>query len=481
MQVAAAIQVLLGRAFETMDQRAKAATCYRAAIKSDILCFEAFERLVDGFMQTSADESRMMQELQPLFPKEMPWIEQVYRAKLKRFVDQPLTTKSGLSIEDTYTRIEEAYDLHGNDKLLESKAEALIYCNQHQKAYEITRKALERDPYNFGNLLLVHTSALVGLQLKNELFYLAHKIVEENPKLALGWYIVGCYYYVIKNYPHARRYFHKATMLDKEFGAAWLAFGHVFAAEGEPDQALAAYRTAMHLLIGSHIPPLCMATELIRSNNPSLGLEFALKAYRMRQEDPLILNEFGLCLIKGLQYSKAVDNFTRALEYVGSGDSNLTEFWEPTLFNLAHCYRKLGQYDLAIKYYTKALGLCPSNSSTYTALGLTHHMLGDLDQAIEYYHQALSLQPEDPTFATELLQRALQENFCDVLPISETFAPFLENLPPLDDEDEQLVLQDGSDLILEEDEDGYEDQDQGQGQGRVLSFEGSQIMEDDDV
>lgn len=418
-KVLAAIHVLLGQAYEAVDQRSRAAQCYKLAVKIDVLCYEAFQRLVDGFMITSAEETELLQSLS--FPPEMPWLEHVYRAKIKRFVDQlPLKTGRGSSIEETYSKIQEAYGLTNNDDLLQSKAEDYLYCNQPQKAYDLTKKALDRDPFNFGNLLIVHIGALVKLQSKNELFYLAHKVVEENPKLPIGWYTVGCYYLTIRNYPQARRYFHKATVLDKEFGAAWLAFGHAFAAEGEPDQALAAYRTAARLLIGSHIPPLCIGMELIRSNNPSLGLDFAVKAYKMRPEDPLILNEIGVCLIRGNQFDKAADHFVRALDLVGA---RVTEFWEPTVFNLAHCYRKMRQYDLAAKYYSTALGLVPSNSSTYTALGLTCHLQGRLNDAIEHYHHALSLQPEDPTFASDLLQRALEENFCDFLPISETFAP----------------------------------------------------------
>ena len=44
--------------------------------------------------------------------------------------------------------------------------------------------------------------------------------------------------------------FSKATTLDRLYGPAWLAFGHSFAAEGEHDQAMAAYFTASQLMKG---------------------------------------------------------------------------------------------------------------------------------------------------------------------------------------------------------------------------------------
>ena len=42
----------------------------------------------------------------------------------------------------------------------------------------------------------------------------------------------------------------KATTLDRLYGPAWLAFGHSFAAEGEHDQAMAAYFKASQVMKG---------------------------------------------------------------------------------------------------------------------------------------------------------------------------------------------------------------------------------------
>jgi anaphase-promoting complex subunit 6 len=65
---------------------------------------------------------------------------------------------------------------------------------------------MENDPYNT-TILVVHISCLVELNLKNELFYLAHKLVDENPENFLSWYTVGAYYYLIGNNEKTRRYF----------------------------------------------------------------------------------------------------------------------------------------------------------------------------------------------------------------------------------------------------------------------------------
>lgn len=56
------------------------------------------------------------------------------------------------------------------------------------------------------------SSALVGGgggggSFVNELFYRAHKLVDEVPQSPIAWYAVACYYYAIQNYEAARRYF----------------------------------------------------------------------------------------------------------------------------------------------------------------------------------------------------------------------------------------------------------------------------------
>lgn len=61
---------------------------------------------------------------------------------------------------------------------------------------------------------------------------------------AVSWFAVGCYYMCARQFDAARRYFGKATAAavpGGSFGAApvaaaWLGFGHAFAAQDERDQ-----------------------------------------------------------------------------------------------------------------------------------------------------------------------------------------------------------------------------------------------------
>lgn len=68
-----------------------------------------------------------------------------------------------------------------------------------------------------------------------ELYHIAHKLVSANPDSAISWYAVGSYYFLIKKYPTARKFFSKACNIDKNLAASWIAYGHSFAAQDESD------------------------------------------------------------------------------------------------------------------------------------------------------------------------------------------------------------------------------------------------------
>lgn len=40
----------------------------------------------------------------------------------------------------------------------------------------------------------------------------AHQLVNAYPTAAVSWFCAGCYYYMIKKYEHARRFFSKSTV-----------------------------------------------------------------------------------------------------------------------------------------------------------------------------------------------------------------------------------------------------------------------------
>lgn len=304
-------------------------------------------------------------------------------------------------------------------------------------------------------IIYAHMATLAGLKRKRELFYLAHQLVLANPKAASSWFAVGCYYLVCCRYDVAQRHFCRATRLEPKCTEAWIAFGNSFAMADESDQALAAYRAAQRCDSGNtHMPFLHMGMEYLRTSHITLARHFFECAITKNPDDPLPASELGVCAFKQGRYEEAIVwgleaikkqallaqrmhllgqthsvNLTDVISSTASLSQSLLEssnslivdgplshviscsdsFWEPTISNLGHSYRKLRCYNEALICYEVALRLCPCNSSNYTSLGFTKQCQGNIDEAIDLYHKALSIKPDD-NLAGEMLTRALHES-----------------------------------------------------------------------
>ena len=106
-------------------------------------------------------------------------------------------------------------------------------------------KSISDQDFYFLQAAPLYAAILIELNKIGDLYYMGHKLVSSNPNLAVSWFAVGSYYYSVQKYDFARKYFEKATKMDKtNVGHAYIAFGHSFAALDESEQAMSAYRTA---------------------------------------------------------------------------------------------------------------------------------------------------------------------------------------------------------------------------------------------
>jgi anaphase-promoting complex subunit 6 len=173
---------------------------------------------------------------------------------------------------------------------------------------------------------------------------------------------------------------------------------------------------------------------------------FLNSALKASGGDPLCLHELGVLAFQKKEYTQAIQWFHRALSALTRLEA-IREcierchdpYWEPTVFNLGHAFRKTRQFDLALVCFQRCVALCPAKFSAYSALGFTKHLVDDSDGAIVCYHQALSCKPDDP-FSTEMLNRALRETLSkgalldDILGSSQSTEPFFRSWSMAKDE-----------------------------------------------
>ncbi|KAL9643884.1 hypothetical protein ABK040_013295 [Willaertia magna] len=416
---------LRAKAFDKIDNKIRAIHWYRETLVLDPTYFSAFEALIEGNLLNGEEQRNLINEIP--FDESNIWVKFIYETKIDNFNFQDNNCK------DAFRKLQLEYNLGKNHDVMCSLAEKHFYAQRYTQAYELTKFIIEDDPYN-QNCLPIHISTLVELNKKSELFELSHKLVEAYKDSPISWYSVGCYYYCIKKYASARSYFTKSTALNAQFLQAWMGIGHCFSNENEPDQAMAAYRTAYRLFTGSHLPPLYIGIEHTKTNNLTLALQFIEQALNLCNTDPLVYNEMGVIYYQWKLYDKALEYFEEGFKLCPKKDelssvikvseitnnnnstdsdfsSLVTQIWEPILFNLANTCRKLKQYDRAISLYEKCLSYQPKSAAIHSALGFTYHLQqylasNNLHKAIEYYHKALALQP-DHSFTSTMLSKAL--------------------------------------------------------------------------
>ncbi|KAE8789356.1 anaphase-promoting complex subunit 6 [Hordeum vulgare] len=405
INIKSAICFLRGKAYEALDNRDLARQWYKAAVKVDPLCYEALECLVDNYMLTCEEESELLASLK--FGKEDGWLSAFYSCLIRKHEKEYVVEAKFKELERGSSSIcissSSGQMMKNNIDVLACKAEYYHQSGEYQKCFELTSVLLERDPFHLKSTL-VHLAAAMELGHSNDLYLLSCNLVKDYPQKAISWFAVGCYYYCIKKYDQARRYFGKATGLDGTFPPAWIGTGIAYAAQEEGDQAMAAFRTAARLFPGCHLPALYMGMQYVRMHNFKLAEQFFMQAKSICPSDPLIYNELGVVAYNMKEYQNAVQWFELTLTHTSSSSN---EMWEPTMVNLGHALRKLKQYEKAISYYEKALTFPTKTLSAFSGLAYTYQLMDDFEAAITYYHKALWLKPDDQ-FCTDMLTLALE-------------------------------------------------------------------------
>lgn len=393
---------LRGLIYSNQNNFEKAKKSFKEALLVDVKNYEAFHELTQNNLMTPSEEWEFIEGLNYRNADDNDeFIKLLYRSKLSKYMNVD-------KFEDAETILKQEYDLSENNDLLLSKSDYYyIQCNFDQ-CLIICEKILLKDKYNF-NVLPNYLSCLYELGGKNKLFLLAHQLAENHVSNPITWLAIGIYYLSINKVIEARKFFSKSTLLNPNFGQAWIGFAHTFATEGEHEQAISAYAFAAKLFPGTHLPNLFLGMQYLQMNNLNLAEEYLAASYQICNSDPLLLNELGVTNFHR-------NNLTRAELYLQEA-MNAAKFlnsdsktWISIHSNLGHVYRRGKQPYKALECFNQVLKISNKNDcNTLSAIGLIHLKLGEYYKAIDILHDALAISPTD-VIAQDLLKRALEIN-----------------------------------------------------------------------
>lgn len=376
----------------------RARDAYKNAVRIDVQCFEAFDELMKNSLMSPAEEMSFLEELDF---ESIRIDDPANAAEAAEFTKMLYTTRlskysSPNALAHAAETLSTHYNLAHNPDLLLTRAETLYTQCRFHEALSITTDILNskadstladqsdsNTAASLGHskqLYPLHLALLYETGSHNTLFHLSHTLSVHAPHEAYTYLAIGTYYFATSRIAEARRFFSKASLMDPHSPAAWIGFAHTFAAEGEHDQAVAAYSTANRLFQGSHLPQLFMGMQHLALNNMQLAWEYCVRAFQMSTGnsrstseemfinirevggDPLVLNEIGVILYHQNNLPSAARLFKRALELATELGSNMTA-WVATRANLAHTLRRLNRLDEALAEFDEALRTATGGAS----------------------------------------------------------------------------------------------------------------------
>ncbi|CUM62711.1 uncharacterized protein PRCAT00000267001 [Priceomyces carsonii] len=402
IKLEASMCYLRGQIYANQNNFDKAKECYKEAVLVDVKCFEAFDELISNSLMTPNEEWELITALNYRSTDDNDeFVRALYTSRVSKYLN---TAK----FEEVENILREDFELGENSDILLSKADNLyVQCN-FDECLAVCEKILAKDPYNF-NVIPNYLSCLHELGGKNKLFLVAHQLADNHPTNPMTWLAIGVYYLSINKINEARKYFSKATLLNPNFGQAWIGFAHTFAAEGEHEQAISAYAFAARLFPGTHLPNLFLGMQYLQMSNLKLSEEYLLASYQICKFDPLLLNEIGVINFHKNDLPKAELFFQEALVAAKHLNSD-SKTWISIHANLGHVYRRSNQPFKALECFNQVLRVSNKNDSNIlAAIGLINLKLGNYFRAIDILHDALAISPGDPV-SSDLLKRALESN-----------------------------------------------------------------------
>lgn len=424
IKLEASMCYLRGLIYANQNNFEKAKESYKEAVLVDVKCFEAFNELISNDFMAPSEEWEFITKLNYRDADDNDeLIKLLYTSRLSKYLN---TSK----FKEAESILRDEYRLGDNCDILLSRADYLyVQCN-FDECLAVCEKILSKDQYNF-NLMPNYLSCLYELGGKNKLFLKAHQLAENHPTNPMTWLAIGIYYLSTNKVLEARKFFSKATLLNPNFGQAWIGFAHTFAAEGEHEQAISAYAFAARLFPGTHLPNLFLGMQHLQMNNLNLSEEYLLASYQICNSDPLLLNELGVIHFHKNILMKAELFFQEALGAAKHLNSD-SKTWISIHANLGHVYRRGNQPFKALECFKQVLKISHKNDSNIlSAMGLIYLKLGNVFKAIEILHDALAITPIDPV-ASDLLKRALESNKVNSSVFQEAGDKILEmNYPTL--------------------------------------------------
>jgi tetratricopeptide (TPR) repeat protein len=179
------------------------------------------------------------------------------------------------------------------------------------------------------------------------------KAITLDRNYVLAYYNMAIAYNSIGLQDRAMRFLGEALRIDPAFYKGYCAAGYFFSEKGDIGRAIDFFRRAIELRMGSYEPHYYLGLLYIKKDRFKEALDEYNVALKLGFRDYKFYNELAFLYIKNNRFKEAEG----ALLYSMELNSSQSEVYN----NLANLYSMLGYFDVAMRYYRRALDLDPDS------------------------------------------------------------------------------------------------------------------------
>ena len=200
------------------------------------------------------------------------------------------------------------------------------------------------------------------------------------------------------NWEEAAKAFMEAIEAAPEDAVAYINFGNVLSAVGDPDKALRFFQRAIELGGGgsAYYSAGALLFEKEQFDVAKNMFDLAMKDGLDNSDNYFML---GMCLLNLEQPRLALPYLQRSIE-LNPNDSE-------AFFQYGLCFAQEQMLDMAIVQFDKCLEIEPNHADAYYNLGVAFGFKENKDKAIEMLDQALKIQPDHllASYAKKLIEQ----------------------------------------------------------------------------
>ncbi|WP_034040597.1 tetratricopeptide repeat protein [Wocania ichthyoenteri] len=278
-----------------------------------------------------------------------------------------------------------------------------LFLDQFEDAKTFFMKCLEQDIDDYSALYNIIYCFEFLNQNEDAISYL-NVFLDKNPYCEVAWHQLGKQYVILKKYKKALTAYDFAIISDDTFVGAYLERGKVLEKLKRYEDAIENYNISLQLDEPTSFALLRIGNCYEKLKNDDLAVQYY---YKTVHEDPL-LDKGWIAITKFYNKKK---NYQKALYYINKAiniDTENVVYWK--LYSQIN--QRLNLYEEAERGYKKTLELGNYELNTWLSRGDLLIKLGEVQAAVYNFEQAIEFYPENAELEYRLagLYFSLNEN-----------------------------------------------------------------------